>query len=67
MEQGNHEVARIHAENAIRQHNQYINFLRLASRMDAISQRLESARTVKNVCFFLFLLFCLFCRVNLVN
>jgi charged multivesicular body protein 1 len=43
MEKGLQDVARIHAENAIRQKNQSLNFLKLGSRMDAISQRMMGA------------------------
>lgn len=49
IEQGNHDVARIHAENAIRQKNQSANFLKLASRMDAIVQRLQAAEATKTM------------------
>merc|ERR1712179_414051 len=35
IEKGNHEVARIHAENAIRQKNQSLNYLRMSARVDA--------------------------------
>jgi charged multivesicular body protein 1 len=49
MESGQMEVARIHAENAIRQKNQSINFLRLSARMDAIAQRLQSANSIKSL------------------
>lgn len=34
IEKGNHEVARIHAENAIRQKNQSLNYLRMSARVD---------------------------------
>ena len=35
IEKGNMEVARIHAENAIRQKNQALNFLRMSARVSA--------------------------------
>merc|ERR1712223_1332729 len=49
IEKGNHEVARIHAENAIRQKNQSLNYLRMSARVDATSSRVQSALTTKKV------------------
>ena len=49
IEKGNQDIARIHAENAIRQKTQSLNFLRMASRMDAICQRMQSAQNMKTV------------------
>merc|ERR1712002_611234 len=49
IEKGNHEVARIHAENAIRQKNQSLNFLRMSARVDATASRVQSALTTKKV------------------
>merc|ERR1712203_199992 len=49
MEKGNMEVARIHAENAIRQKNQSLNFLRMSARVDAVASRVQSAVTTKKV------------------
>merc|ERR1712062_320760 len=49
MEKGNMEVARIHAENAIRQKNQALNFLRMSARVDAVASRVQSAVTTKRV------------------
>lgn len=43
MEKGNMEGARIYAQNAIRAKSQSLNFLRLASRMDAVSARVQTA------------------------
>ncbi|KAJ1616757.1 charged multivesicular body protein 1b [Pavlovales sp. CCMP2436] len=37
------EGARIYAQNAIRQKNQSMNYLRLSSRVDAVASRVESA------------------------
>lgn len=45
----NLEVARIHAENAIRQKNQSLNFLRMSARIDAVSSRVQSAVATKKV------------------
>merc|ERR1711936_902572 len=49
MEKGNMEVARIHAENAIRQKNQALNFLRMSARVDAVASRVQTAVTTKRV------------------
>jgi len=49
MEKGNMEVARIHAENAIRQKNQAVNFLRMSARVDAVASRVQTAVTTKRV------------------
>lgn len=43
------EGARIYAENAIREKNQALNFLRLSSRIDAVSSRLETAVRMQQV------------------
>lgn len=43
------EGARIHAENSIRQKNQALNFLRMSSRIDAVSSRVETAVRMKQV------------------
>merc|ERR1712038_633213 len=49
IEKGNHEVAKIHAENAIRQKNQSLNYLRMSARIDATASRVQSAVTTKKV------------------
>lgn len=43
------EVARIHAENAIRQKNQSINYLRMSARVDAVASRVQTAVTMNKV------------------
>lgn len=43
IEKGNMEGARIYAQNAIREKTQGLNYLRMASRIDAVAQRLETA------------------------
>ena len=43
IQQGNHEGARIYAQDAIREKNQALNHLRMASRIDACSSRIETA------------------------
>lgn len=50
IQKGNVEVARIHAENAIRQKNQALNYLRMSARVDAVSSRVQSALTTRKVC-----------------
>jgi len=49
IEQGNTEGARIYAQNAIRQKNQALNYLRLSSRVEAVASRVESASRMKTV------------------
>ncbi|KAL0237761.1 hypothetical protein GEMRC1_012235 [Eukaryota sp. GEM-RC1] len=49
IEKGNTEGARIFAQNAIRKKSEQMNYLRLASRIDAVSSRLESAVQVGSV------------------
>ena len=45
----NVEGAQIYAENAIRKKNEYLNYLRLASRVDAVSSRVKSAMAMQGV------------------
>ncbi|XP_010637322.1 charged multivesicular body protein 1b [Fukomys damarensis] len=49
IQKGNMEVARIHAENAIRQKNQGVNFLRMSARVDAVAARVQTAVTMGKV------------------
>ncbi|EOD15763.1 hypothetical protein EMIHUDRAFT_419528 [Emiliania huxleyi CCMP1516] len=49
MEKGNMDVARIHAQNAIRIRNTATNYLKLASRMDAVAARIDQAIQMKAV------------------
>eukprot|EP00795_Rhopilema_esculentum_P017574 gene17574-9206_t len=49
IQKGNIEGARIHGENAIRQKNQALNYLRMGSRVDAVAQRVQTACTTKQV------------------
>jgi len=46
---GNMDVARIHAENAIRQKNQSLNYLRMSARVDAVVSRVQTAVTTRKV------------------
>lgn len=49
IQKGNMEAARIHAENAIRQKHQSVNFLRMSARVDAVASRVQTAVTVNQV------------------
>ena len=49
MEKGNMEGARIHAQNAIRNKTQALNYLRLGARIDSVSSKLESAIKMQQV------------------
>lgn len=49
IQNGQIESAKIHAENAIRQKNQSINYLRMAARVDAVASRVQTAVTTKKV------------------
>lgn len=49
LQKGQTEVARIYASNAVREKTQSINFLKLASRMDAVCGRVENAIRMKTV------------------
>jgi len=49
IEQGNVDGAKIYAQNAIREKNMALNYLRLASRIDAVASRVESAIRMRTV------------------
>ncbi|GAB6026230.1 Charged multivesicular body protein 1a [Chamberlinius hualienensis] len=49
IQKNNVEGARIHAENAIRQKNQALNYLRMSARVDAVASRVQTAVTTKKV------------------
>ncbi|KAK6186047.1 hypothetical protein SNE40_008158 [Patella caerulea] len=49
LQQKNVEGAKIYAENAIRKKNEGLNFLRMAARIDAVSSKVQTALTMKNV------------------
>ncbi|KAJ3064043.1 Charged multivesicular body protein 1a [Podochytrium sp. JEL0797] len=49
IQQGNMEGAKIYASNAIRKKSESINFLRLASRVDAVASRVQTAVTMRAV------------------
>jgi charged multivesicular body protein 1 len=49
IEMKNIEGAQIYAENSIRKKNEYLNYLRLASRVDAVSSKVKSAMAMQGV------------------
>ena len=49
LQQKNIEGARIYAENAIRKKNESLNYLRLASRVDAVASKVQTAMQMKQV------------------
>jgi len=49
IEQGNHDGARIYAQNSIREKNQALNYLKLSSRLDGVASRLDTAIRMNNV------------------
>ncbi|KAL4560024.1 hypothetical protein LXL04_032172 [Taraxacum kok-saghyz] len=49
IEKGNMDGARIYAENAIRKRNEQMNYLRLASRLDAVVARLDTQAKMNTI------------------
>lgn len=49
LQKGNTEGAQIYAQNAIRKKTEGLNLLRLASRIDAVASRVETAVTMRSV------------------
>lgn len=49
IEKGNTDVARIHAENAVRKRQESLNLLRTSARVDAVASRVQSAVTTKRM------------------
>ena len=49
IEKSQTDIARIHAENAIRKKNEGVNFLKLSARMDAVVSRLDTAVKMQQV------------------
>ncbi|CAD6575805.1 MAG: Vacuolar-sorting protein SNF7 [Tremellales sp. Tagirdzhanova-0007] len=49
LQKGNTDGARIYAQNAIRKKTEGLNLLRLASRIDAVASRVETAVTMRGV------------------
>lgn len=64
MEQGNMEGARIYAQNAIREKNQSLNYLRLSSRIDGVASRVEGAIRMRTVIPLLAVLRLMKCRLQ---
>lgn len=46
---GNEEIARLHAQTATRKHSEQLNLLRLASRVDAVASRVQTAVTMRQL------------------
>ena len=49
LQKGSVEGARIYAENAIRKKNESLNYLRMASKVDAVASRTQSAMAMQSV------------------
>ncbi|KAK5125694.1 hypothetical protein LTR85_011968 [Meristemomyces frigidus] len=49
IQQNHSDIAKIYAQNAIRKQNEKLNLLRLASRIDAVSSRVQTAVTMRSV------------------
>lgn len=49
MTKGNMDGARIHAENAIREKSQALNYLKMAARLEGVSSRVQTAVTMNRV------------------
>ncbi|XP_022256797.1 charged multivesicular body protein 1a-like [Limulus polyphemus] len=49
LQQGNVDGAKIYAENAIRKKHESLNYLRMASKIDAVSSKVQSAVMMKDV------------------
>lgn len=49
IQQGHEDIAKVYAQNAIRKQNEKLNLLRLASRIDAVSSRVQTAVTMQKV------------------
>lgn len=49
LTQGNNDIAQLYAQNAIRKSNERVNLLRLASRIDAVASRVQTAVTMRSV------------------
>lgn len=47
--QGNNDIARLYAQNAIRKSNERLNLLRLGSRIDAVASRVQTAVSMRSV------------------
>jgi division protein CdvB (Snf7/Vps24/ESCRT-III family) len=49
MKQGQHDMARIYAQNAIRKQQEKLNVMQLQSRIDAVASRVQTAVTMRTI------------------
>lgn len=49
IQQGNTDIARLYAQNAIRKRSEHLNLLQLGSRVDAVASRVQTAVTMRQV------------------
>lgn len=49
IQQGNHDIAKLYAQNAIRKRSERLNLLQLASRVDSVASRVQTAVTMRQV------------------
>lgn len=49
MKRGQNDIARIHAGNAVRKQKEKLNLLQLASRVDAVASRVQTANTMRQL------------------
>lgn len=49
IQQNHSDIAKVYAQNAIRKKNENLNLLRLASRIDAVASRVQTAVTMRQV------------------
>jgi charged multivesicular body protein 1 len=49
IQQGHGDIAKIYAQNTIRKQNEKLNLLKLASRIDAVTSRVQTAVTMRQV------------------
>jgi charged multivesicular body protein 1 len=57
IQKGNHDGARIYAENAIREHQMEMQFMRLGSKLEGVASRLKMQEfifiTIFNLCIYI--------------
>ena len=49
IEKGNMDGARIYAENSIRKHNEQLNYMRLASRLDVVVSKIDTQEKITTI------------------
>lgn len=49
IQQGNNDIAKLYAQNAIRKRSERLNLLQLASRVDSVASRVQTAVTMRQV------------------